>query len=45
MKSPEKSTMNSDIVARWSKRSDRRDIKQNPQFQLNKFTPGTTVLL
>ena len=36
--------MNSDRAARWSKRSDRRDINQNPQFQLNNFTPGTTVL-
>ena len=44
MKSPKKSTMNSDRVARWPKRSGRQDINQNPQFQLNNLTSGTTVL-
>jgi hypothetical protein len=38
--SPKKSTMNGDVAAKWSKRSEKRDINQNPQFQLNNFTPG-----
>merc|ERR1711970_1496666 len=38
--SPKKSTINGDVAAKWSKRSEKRDINQNPQFQLNNFTPG-----
>jgi hypothetical protein len=38
--SPKKSTINTETACKWSKRSDKRDINHNPQFQLNSFTPG-----
>ena len=32
--------MNKDTACKWSKRSGKREIVQNHQFQLNSFTPG-----